>query len=69
MRNFNPSIPAYMNMNKIKLESKKETPSTGLLSPVRMGSKNKEDKMADPAVRVAYHVKAIRDKRQNRNGV
>jgi len=68
MRRFNPSISAYMNVNKIELENKKEPTGSGLLSPMRMPGMNKNDKKADPAARVAYHVKAIREKRQNKNG-
>ena len=69
MRQFNPSISSYMNINKIKLTDTKPSAATGLLSPVRMSNKNKGVEKADPAVRVAHHVRAIREKRQKKNGV
>jgi hypothetical protein len=69
MRQFNAGISVYNNIDKIKLGSvKEESGPKGLLSPMRMGNKNKEDKQADPMVRVAYHVQAIREKRQKVNG-
>tara|TARA_R100001510_G_C7647586_1_gene204924 strand:+ start:1723 stop:1932 length:210 start_codon:yes stop_codon:yes gene_type:complete len=69
MRQFNPSISAYMNINKIKLDDAKPSAATGLLSPMRMPGSNRDAEKADPAARVAYHVKAIREKRQKKNGV
>ena len=69
MRQFNPSISAYMNINKIKLDNTKTSAATGLLSPMRMPGNNKSAEKADPAARVAYHVKAIREKRQKKNGI
>jgi hypothetical protein len=69
MRQFNPSISSYMNVNKIKLNNRKPAATSGLLSPMRMSGKDKSAEKADPAVRVAYHVQAIREKRQNKNGV
>jgi hypothetical protein len=69
MRQFNPSISAYMNINKIKLDDAKPSAATGLLSPMRMPGNNRDAEKADPAARVAYHVKAIREKRQKKNGV
>jgi len=70
MRQFNAGISVYNNIDKIKLSAVKEpSGSKGLLSPMRTGNNNKEDKKADPMVRVAYHVQAIREKRQKVNGV
>lgn len=61
----NPAKQLYLNMDIDNLmDAPKEQPS-GLLSPKRlMGKTNINDKINEPAYRVAQHMKEIRKQRE-----
>tara|TARA_A200000159_G_scaffold146739_1_gene153315 strand:- start:1356 stop:1568 length:213 start_codon:yes stop_codon:yes gene_type:complete len=64
MRQVNPGIIAYKNINTVKPQAQpKKQAASGLLSPKRM-FKDKTDKPLQPVDRAANYVMAIREQRE-----
>ncbi len=64
MRQVNPGIIAYKNINTVKKQAPpKKQSASGLLSPKRM-FKDKTDKPLQPVERAANYVMAIREQRE-----
>jgi hypothetical protein len=61
---INPARQLYLNMDIDKIEEQQQAPSTGLLAPKRMMKNVAEDKVEQPAFRVAKHMKLLRQQRE-----
>jgi len=72
MRDYNPAIIAYRNMDIENMPADDEKPAvtTGLLAPRKnMKAKSGKIDINNPNIRMAKHMKIIRDKRNDINGV
>lgn len=70
MRNYNPAIVSYLNMNidDVSVEDKKPA-STGLLAPRNSNKQSSEPDITQPYTRVSKHLRILRNKRNEVNGV
>jgi len=72
MRSYNPAIVSYMNMNIDDVKTEEEKPkSTGLLAPRSKPSESaaSKDDITQPYNRIAKHMRILRNKRNEINGV
>jgi len=70
MRDYNPAIVSYMNMqiDDVAVEDKQPM-STGLLAPRNRDNKATQEDITQPYTRIAKHMRILRNKRNEINGV
>lgn len=70
MRQFNPGIVAYKNIETVKVNNEpKKKMGMGLLVPTKIMQKKEQDKVIEPVERAANYVMAIREQRETfKNG-
>ena len=67
MREFNPAIVAYLNIDRLLKTMPKEKPKTsGILSPRFTENKSTSDTSKEPLFRVAKHMEVLRQ-REDKN--
>jgi hypothetical protein len=66
MRQYNPGIVAYKNINTVKAKEQPVQKGSGLLAPTKQFNMQKKD--PEPYERVATYVQAIREQREAYDG-
>ena len=65
MRQFNPGIVTYKNIDSMKVNNEpKKKMGMGLLVPTKMMQKKEQEKVIEPVERAANYVLSIREQRE-----